>query len=329
MTILITGGCGYIGSHLVKQLSEKKEDLIVLDNLTTGFLENLLYNETIIKTDLNNTEALDNLFETYKIDSVIHFAASIIVSESMANPLKYYLNNTSNNLNLLNTCIKHKVKNFIFSSTAAVYSPTDSGIAEENSFTNPVSPYGKSKLLSEIIIKDLAEAYNFNYAILRYFNVAGADPSGRIGQRLDNATHLIKIACEVALGKREYIEIFGIYYNTPDKTCQRDFIHVEDLANAHTYCLDYLKSKNQSIIVNVGYGKAYSVKQVLETIEKVSGKKLNIKISDRREGDLEVLIANNNKLKNQLGWKPKYDNLEKIIIDSLNWEKKLSGKTIY
>ncbi len=324
MTILVTGGCGYIGSHLVKQLSEKKEDLIVLDNLTTGFQENLLYNEKLIKADLNDTQALDNLFQTHKIDSVIHFAASIVVSESVTDPLKYYLNNTSNTLNLLNICIKYKVQNFIFSSTAAVYSPPESGIADENTSTNPISPYGKSKLLSEIIIKDLAEAYNFNYAILRYFNVAGADSSGKLGQRVQNATHLIKLGCQTALGKREFIEIFGTDYNTPDGTCQRDFIHVEDLANAHIYCLDYLKNKNESLIVNVGYGKAYSVRQVLTTIEKINGQKLNIKISEKRAGDLEILIANNNKLKNQLGWKPKYDNLEQIIIDSLNWEKKLA-----
>jgi UDP-glucose 4-epimerase len=324
MVILITGGCGYIGSHVVRKLSEQGADVLVLDNLSTGSKESLLFDEKLLQVDLADLESLNKVFETNNINSVIHFAASIIVPESLENPIKYYSNNSNNTLNLLNSCVKYGVKNFVFSSTGAVYGMLQSDFAvEDETLTQPINPYGSSKLVSEWMIKDVAKAQNLNYVILRYFNVAGSDPKMRIGQRNTKAAHLIKVCCEAALGKRNFVEIFGTDYQTIDGTCIRDYIHVEDLADAHLKSLDYLNKKGESQIFNMGYGQGNSVREVIKIAQQISGVNFEILESPRREGDPVSVVANVDKALKFLDWKPKYNNLEQIITDSLNWEKKL------
>lgn len=324
MRTLITGGCGYIGSHVVKQLSESGEkNLLILDNLSTGSKDNLIYGEDLIKVDLYETEKIEKILIDYKVDSVIHFAASIIVPESIINPIQYYSNNSFNSFNLLRACIKTGVKNFIFSSTAAVYGMTECGIASENTFTQPITPYGWSKLMTEQIIQDFAKAYNLNYVILRYFNVAGADSQSRIGQRIKDASHLIKVCCQAGLGYKEAVSIFGTDYLTFDGTAIRDYIHVDDLANAHLKAFHYLKDGGKSEIFNVGYGKGNSVREVIELAKKISQVNFKIIESNRREGDSPNLIAQVDKIKSILKWQPQFDSLETIIKDSWNWEKKM------
>lgn len=322
MIILVTGGAGYIGSHVVKQLSEAGHQVIVYDNLSTGFADSLLHREELIHADLTDVSTLAEVFKKYQIDSVMHFAASIIVPESVANPLKYYRNNTVNTLNLLQACVEHNVQRFIFSSTAAVYQESESGFVDERSSTVPISPYGKSKLMSEWIIKDLAQTSNMKYMILRYFNVAGADPKTRIGQRSKNATHLIKVCSQAALGLRDFVEIYGIDYPTKDGTGIRDYIHVEDLASAHLAALDYLSKGNASDLLNVGYGTGISVREVINAIQHVSGKKFAIKESARRPGDIAMLVAKAERIKQLLGWQPRHTDIEQIIADSWRWERK-------
>ena len=326
MNILVTGGAGYIGSHVVKQLGEKtNHNLTVIDNLSTGFRESVLYGD-FIEADLSDFSEMEGIFKARKFDAVIHFAASLIVPESVVDPLKYYLNNTANTANLIRLCVKYKVKNFVFSSTAAVYGEPDVSKVPvtEESETAPINPYGSSKLMSETVLRDASKAYeDFNYIALRYFNVAGASIDGKIGQSTKNATHLIKVAAETALGKREKIYIFGDDYPTPDGTCIRDYIHVEDLADAHLKALDYLQEKKKSNIFNCGYGHGFSVKEVIDTMRKVSGTNFKAEISPRREGDPAILIAGNEKIKKELGWKPKYDDLALICKTALEWEKKI------
>ncbi len=321
MTILITGGCGYIGSHVVRQLSELKEKVLVLDNLVTGFKQALIYNEKLIQIDLADTLNLEKVFIENSIDSVLHFAASTIVPESIENPCKYYQNNTQNTFNLINLCLKYKVKNFVFSSTAAVYNVSSSGVAcEETTPTNPITPYGKSKLFSEIMLKDIASASDLKYVILRYFNVAGADPILRTGQRARNASHLITVCCKAGTNQIKQVEVFGTDYETPDGSCIRDYIHVEDLAMAHIKALDYLYKGGQSEIINLGYGKGHSVKEVIKVVRQISDNNFAIKERPRREGDLPVVIAKINKATKLLNWQPKFANLEKIVEHSYNWE---------
>lgn len=322
MAILVTGGCGYIGSHIVRQLSERGEKVLVLDNLSTGFEQALIYNEKLFQIDLADTINLEKVFAENSIDSVFHFAASVVVPESVSNPAKYYNNNSKNTFNLINVCLKYKVQNFIFSSTAAVYGMPSSGEAcEETTPLNPINPYGNSKLVSEIMLKDIANANNMNYVILRYFNVAGADPLVRMGHRSSNATHLIKVCCLAATGQRDQVEIFGNDYLTPDGTCIRDYIHVEDLASAHLKALDYLKAGGKSEVINLGYGKGSSVKEVVETVFRVAKTKFMVKQSPRREGDPPVLIAKVNKASKLLEWKPIFNDLEKMVEHAYNWEK--------
>lgn len=322
--ILITGGAGYIGSHLVYLLGEKGHDLTVYDNLSTGRKANVHFGE-FVEADLADLDKLRSVIRSRKIDSVVHFAGSIVVPESVEKPLEYYANNTSNSLNLINMCVEESVSNFIFSSTAAVYGLPDGGVCKETSLLNPINPYGRSKLMTEWMLQDAAFAHeNFNYVALRYFNVSGAHVGGKTGQSGPNSTHLLKIACEAALGKRKGMAIYGTDYDTEDGTCIRDYIHVDDLALAHEYALNYLIKNNRSDVFNCGYGHGYSVKEVIEVVKKVSGVDFKVDIDGRRAGDAAKLVANSDKLKEATGWKPKHDDLELIVKTALEWERKLS-----
>ncbi|WP_096030299.1 UDP-glucose 4-epimerase GalE [Campylobacter lanienae] len=329
MNILITGGAGYIGSHVLKALLEKNSDKIsVIDNFYSGSRDALVALESVgkfefIKCDLADTDLLEEIFSTHKFDAIIHFAAYIEVFESMQNPLKYYLNNTANTANLINLALKFGVKKFIFSSTAATYGEPENGVVCENSPQNPINPYGNSKLMSEQILKDAAAANSdFKFGILRYFNVAGASLDGLIGQNYPNATHLIKVATQTITGKRANMSIFGRDYDTKDGTCIRDYIHIEDLADAHLAVLDYLDD-NDSDIFNVGYGHGFSVLEVINMAKKISGVDFEVMDAPRRLGDPAILIADSSKLRNLTSWKPKKDSLETIISSALEWEKKI------
>ena len=329
MNILITGGAGYIGSHVLKAILEKNSDKItVIDNFYSGSRDALVALESVgkfefIKCDLADTDLLEEIFSTHKFDAIIHFAAYIEVFESMQNPLKYYLNNTANTANLINLALKFGVKKFIFSSTAATYGEPENGIVCENSPQNPINPYGNSKLMSEQILKDAAAANSdFKFGILRYFNVAGASLDGLIGQNYPNATHLIKVATQTITGKRANMSIFGRDYDTKDGTCIRDYIHIEDLADAHLAVLDYLDD-NDSDIFNVGYGHGFSVLEVINMAKKISGVDFEVMDAPRRLGDPAILIADSSKLRDLTSWKPKKDSLETIISSALAWEKKI------
>ncbi|MDD7514499.1 MAG: UDP-glucose 4-epimerase GalE [Campylobacter lanienae] len=329
MNILITGGAGYIGSHVLKALLEKNSDKItVIDNFYSGSRDALVALESVgkfefIKCDLADTDLLEEIFSTHKFDAIIHFAAYIEVFESMQNPLKYYLNNTANTANLINLALKFGVKKFIFSSTAATYGEPENGVVCENSPQNPINPYGNSKLMSEQILKDAAAANSdFKFGILRYFNVAGASLDGLIGQNYPNATHLIKVATQTITGKRANMSIFGRDYDTKDGTCIRDYIHIEDLADAHLAVLDYLDD-NDSDIFNVGYGHGFSVLEVINMAKKISGVGFEVMDAPRRLGDPAILIADSSKLRDLTSWKPKKDSLETIISSALAWEKKI------
>lgn len=325
-TILVTGGAGYIGSHVVRQLGETGHDVVVLDNLSTGFADAVLFGK-LIEGDTGNKQLVSKILHDYSIESVMHFAANTIVPESVANPLKYYGNNTCCSRNLLECCQEAGVKHFIFSSTAAVYGIPADGIATEETPLAPINPYGTSKLMTEWMLRDLSHATDLRHVVLRYFNVAGCDPEGQIGQSTEKATLLIKVACETAVGKRPHVSIFGTDYPTHDGTGVRDYIHVEDLAAAHLKALNYLRDGGKSTTLNCGYGHGYSVREVLDTVEKVHGKKLNIIEESRRAGDPPQLIASAEKIRQQLGWEPKHNDLEFIVKTTLAWEKKLQAKS--
>jgi len=321
--ILITGGAGYIGSHVVNLLKNSNHELIIYDNLSTGRLESVVSGK-LIHGDLEDLEKLEGLISSEQFDACIHFAGSIIVPESVTDPLKYYYNNTKNTLDLINLCVKFKVNNFIFSSTAAVYGMSEDGICSEDSSLNPISPYGKTKLMSEWMLEDLAKAnQDFNYVALRYFNVAGASLDGKVGQCSPHSTHLIKLACEAALGKREKLSIFGDNYETKDGTCIRDYIHTDDLALAHGNALDYLLNGGDSQVLNCGYGEGYSVKEVVETVKSVSGVNFPVEIAPRRSGDPVMLVSKAEKIREVLNWSPKYNDLELIVRTAFEWEKRL------
>ena len=319
--ILVTGGAGYIGSHVVRQLGERGENVIVLDNLSTGRKEAVLYG-TLVVGDTGDRELVLRLLREHNIQSILHFAANTVVPESVEKPLQYYRNNTVNVLNLLECCQTVGVEHFIFSSTAAVYGTPDTLMVTEESPTRPESPYGLSKLMSEWMLRDYAATGAIRHVTLRYFNVAGADPEARIGQATPNATHLIKVAVEALCGKRASVSVFGTDYPTPDGTGVRDYIHVEDLAAAHLSALDYLRSDNQSVTLNCGYGHGYSVLEVLKTAEKVAGKPLDIRYAPRRAGDLAAIAADSSKLRQLLNWQPRFDELETIVRHALQWEQR-------
>ena len=320
--ILVTGGAGYIGSHVVRQLGERGENVIVLDNLSTGRKEAVLYG-TLVVGDTGDRELVLRLLREHNIKSILHFAANTVVPESVEKPLQYYRNNTVNVLNLLECCQAAGVEHFIFSSTAAVYGTPDTLMVTEESPTRPESPYGLSKLMSEWLLRDYAATGAIRHVTLRYFNVAGADPEARIGQATPNATHLIKVAVEALCGKRTSVSVFGTDYPTPDGTGVRDYIHVEDLAAAHLSALDYLRNNGKSVTLNCGYGHGYSVLDVLKTAEKVAGKPLDIRYAPRRAGDLAAIAADSSKLRQLLNWQPRFDDLETIVSHALKWEQKL------
>ena len=321
-SILVTGGAGYIGSHVVKLLGERGENIIVLDDLSTGFEEAILYGE-FIKGNTGDQALVNNILKQNNVESVLHFAAHTIVPESVENPLKYYQNNTCCTRNLLECCSTAGVKNIIFSSTAAVYGELETGYASEDTAKSPINPYGNSKLMSEQMIRDLSYATDLNHVILRYFNVAGSDPDGRIGQSTKNATLLIKVAAEVAVGKREKLLIFGTDYPTPDGTGIRDYIHVSDLAAAHIKALDYLQNGGESTTLNCGYGHGFSVRDVINAINNENGSPINVEEMPRRAGDPPELISVADKIRSTIDWQPQYDDINLIVRTSLAWEKKL------
>jgi len=327
-SILVTGGAGYIGSHVVKLLGERGESVVVLDDLSTGHAEAVLHGELVIgKT--GDTELVRRLFRENDIDTVMHFAAHTIVPESVENPLKYYANNTCSTRNLLEACQEEKIANVIFSSTAATYGiPGDADTpCREDMSTSPINAYGMSKLMSETMLRDLSLATPLKHVVLRYFNVAGSDPDGRIGQSTDKATLLIKVAAEVAVGKRDALYMFGTDYPTPDGTGIRDYIHVTDLASAHLSALDYLRQGGQSTLLNCGYGHGFSVREVIDAVERVHGEKLEVIEKPRRAGDPPSLIAAVGKIAETLDWTPELDDLDTIVRTSLAWERTLLARS--
>lgn len=322
MTILVTGGAGYIGSHVVRQLGERQEKVLVLDNLSTGFRSAVLHGELVVG-DTGDCELVSRLLRAHKIETVMHFAAHTIVPESVSNPLKYYGNNTCSTRSLLQCCQEAGVNQFVFSSTAAVYGVPAGGVAAEDSPNQPINAYGTSKLMSEWMLRDLAAATALRYVVLRYFNVAGCDPGGRIGQSTLKATLLTKAACEAAVGKRPHVSIFGTDYPTADGTGVRDYIHVEDLASAHLRALDYLRAKGASITVNCGYGHGYSVREVISMVGRLNGQPLKTIEEPRRAGDPPSLVAKAERVRQLLGWTPQHDDLEAIVRSQLAWERRL------
>ena len=324
-TILVTGGAGYIGSHVVRQLGNAAEDVVVLDNLSSGF-EAAVTSGQLIVGDTGDVALLEKIFSEHDIDTVMHFAAHTVVPESVADPLKYYRNNTASSRSLLEAANKHGVKNFVFSSTAAVYGIPDGGRASEETATKPINPYGTSKLMTEWMLRDLAFAGGPKYVALRYFNVAGCEPTGTIGQSTPKATLLVKVACEAATGKRPGVSIFGTDYPTPDGTGLRDYIHVEDLASAHLDALTYLRNGGDSTVLNCGYGHGYSVRDVLKAVENANGEALSISEQPRRAGDPPELIAVADRVRDVLGWSPRFDDLDTIVRTSLAWERKIASR---
>jgi UDP-glucose 4-epimerase len=322
-TILVTGGAGYIGSHTVLQLRERGDRVIVLDNLSTGFRQSL-GDVQLVDGDVGNSALVAQLLADEGIDTVVHFAAHTIVPESVSDPLKYYGNNTCQTRNLLATCLAGGVRQVVFSSTAAVYGIPASGLAAEDSPLAPINPYGTSKLMSEWMLRDLAAATDLRFVALRYFNVAGSDPQGRIGQSTRKATLLVKVACEASVGKRTHVSVYGSDYDTPDGTGVRDYIHVADLARAHLHAVDYLRQGGRSEVLNCGYGHGYSVRDVLRSVERVSGKPLVVREEPRRAGDPPSLVAQADRIRQVLGWTPALDDLDGIVASSLRWEEKLA-----
>ena len=322
-TILVTGGAGYIGSHTVLQLRERGDRVIVLDNLSTGFRQSL-GDVQLVEGDVGNSALVAQLLADEGIYTVVHFAAHTIVPESVSDPLKYYGNNTCQTRNLLATCLAGGVRQVVFSSTAAVYGIPVSGLAAEDSPLAPINPYGTSKLMSEWMLRDLAAATDLRFVALRYFNVAGSDPQGRIGQSTRKATLLVKVACEASVGRRTHVSVYGSDYDTPDGTGVRDYIHVADLARAHLHAVDYLRQGGASEVLNCGYGHGYSVRDVLRSVERVSGKPLVVREEPRRAGDPPSLVAQADRIRQVLGWTPALDDLDGIVASSLRWEEKLA-----
>jgi UDP-glucose 4-epimerase len=323
MSILVTGGAGYIGSHMVLELLDAGEQVVVLDNLTTGFRWAVPAGVSLVIGDCGDQDLVRTVIRRHAVTAIIHFAGSIVVPDSVADPLGYYSNNTVKSRALMEVAVATGVKNFIFSSTAAVYGMTGDAPLDEDTALKPMSPYGSSKLMTEIMLADTARAHDLNYVALRYFNVAGADPQGRTGQSTPRATHLIKVACETALGQRPRMEVFGVDYPTADGTCIRDYIHVKDLARAHMSALAHLRRGGKSDVFNCGYGKGYSVLQVIEAVKRTSNRDFEVKMSPRRPGDPASVVAAPAKIMRELGWRPEHANLDQIVTQAMAWERRL------
>ena len=326
MAILVTGGAGYIGSHMVLALSDRGEKVVVIDNLSTGFPWALPPNVILRGGDVGDAGFVQSVIEEFGIDEIAHFAAKIVVPESVVNPMLYYGNNTAKSRILFETAIKCGIKRVIFSSTAAVYGDVSGDPVDENLTPNPVSPYGRSKLMTEWMLEDVSRAHDLKFIALRYFNVAGADPQGRSGQSTPNATHLIKVAVQTALGQRSHLDIFGTDYATRDGSCIRDYIHVTDLASAHVDALAYLRRGGDSMILNCGYGLGFSVLEVVDVVRKVTGVNFKANLVPRRPGDPATIVAKSDKIRAVLGWKPEHDNLEEIVRAAHGWERHLAAR---
>jgi UDP-glucose 4-epimerase len=326
MSVLVTGGAGYIGSHMVWQLVDAGEEVVVLDNLSTGFKWAIAPEAKLVTGDVGDEELAGRIIAEHNVDAIIHFAGSIIVPESVSDPLKYYLNNTAKSRALIAAAVRGGVRHFIFSSTAAVYGTPSVSPVPETATLLPESPYGRSKLMTELMLADTAAAHDLRYVALRYFNVAGADPKGRTGQSTAGATHLIKVASETALGKREAITVYGTDYATADGTCVRDYIHVSDLAEAHSAALAHLRGGGQSMIANAGYGRGYSVLEVLDTVKRVSGHDFKVVLGGRRPGDATAIVADPSRIKAEFGWQPQHADLDQIVANALSWEAALERR---
>jgi UDP-glucose 4-epimerase len=326
MTILVTGGAGYIGSHMVHELTDAGESVVVLDNLSTGFRFLIPASVPFVAGSTGDRDLVAQVIANYRVEAIIHFAASIVVPDSVRDPLGYYRNNTLNTCLLLDAAVTGGVKQFIFSSTAAVYGNPDQVPIREDAPTAPISPYGTSKLMSEIMLHDTAHAHDLRFVALRYFNVAGADPKGRTGQASPQATHLIKVACEAALGKRPKLDVYGTDYPTPDGTCIRDYIHVSDLVRAHSAALAFLRRGGGSMTFNCGYGHGASVLQVLAAVRRVSGVDFPVEVAGRRAGDPVSLVADVSRIRGTLDWQPQYDDLDTIVSHAFTWERRLAAR---
>ena len=325
--VLVTGGAGYIGSHAVLALKDAGHFTVVVDNLTTGFRWAIPGDVPFYLGDIGDDALVAKIIADHRIEAIMHFAGSIIVPESVENPLKYYRNNTANSRSLIESAITGSVKHFIFSSTAATYGIPDVSPVREDTPTLPINPYGLSKLMTEYMLRDVAAAHDFNYCALRYFNVAGADPQGRTGQSTAGATHLIKVGVETALGKRSHVSVFGTDFDTEDGTGVRDYIHVTDLATAHVIALENLFADSaRSHTLNCGYGHGYSVLQVLDAVDRVTNLQIERQFAGRRAGDPDSLISDNSAIKARFGWKPQYDDLDVIVSHALQWERKLGER---
>src|ERR1700756_1182243 len=323
MTVLVTGGAGYIGSHMVRALADAGESVVVVDNLSTGFSAFLPEGLPLVVGDAGDENLIEGVIAQHRVESIIHFAGSVVVPDSMRDPLGYYRNNTMTTQGLLKAAVRGGVSRFIFSSTAAVYGNPDQMPVPEHAPTRPLSPYGSSKLMTEIMLHDVASAHGMNYAVLRYFNVAGADPLARIGLATVGATHLLKIAVEAATGQRAKIDVFGTDYPTPDGSCIRDFIHVSDLAQAHRAALAYLRDGGTSVTLNCGYGRGYSVIETIEAVRRGFGRHFAVQYAPRRPGDIMTMVADPSRNRSTLDWTPRYDDLDTIARHALAWEEKL------
>ncbi len=323
MGVLVTGGAGFIGSHMVLELLDAGEDVVVLDNLSTGFRWAVPGGAAFVEGDVGDRNLLRRLLSGQRIDAIIHFAGSVVVSESVADPLGYYLNNTCKSRSLIASAVEAKIPHFIFSSTAAVYGMPKENPVAETALPEPMSPYGSSKLMTELMLRDTAQAHDLRYVALRYFNVAGADPLGRSGQSTARATHLVKVACEAALGERPYLDVFGTDYPTPDGTCVRDYIHVTDLVRAHLDALRYLRAGGASEVLNCGYGNGFSVLEVIRSVKQTSKHDFPLRMGPRRPGDPAAIVARAERIKQVLGWQPSLADLDTIVGHALAWEKRL------
>jgi UDP-glucose 4-epimerase len=323
MAVLVTGGAGYIGAHMVLALLDAGEDVVVLDDLSTGFAWAVPQPATLVVGDIADRAKLNAICAQHQIDSIAHFAAKIVVPDSITDPLGYYFSNTVKARALIEFAVRNRVKNFIFSSTAAVYGEPAVNPIFETAQPAPINPYGRSKLMVEWILEDTAKAHDLSYVALRYFNVAGADPKGRLGQSTPNATHLIKVAVQAALGLRPGMDVYGTDYPTPDGTCVRDYIQVSDLIAAHLLALGHLRGGGRSLVLNCGYGHGHSVREVVDVVKQVSGADFEVRLTGRRAGDPAALVAGAQAVRSQLGWKPRYDDLREIVRQAYQWERKL------